>query len=504
VAHYEQALRYAERLDARTRAILLDELAYEYQLTDRIPQALAALESGLSLWRELGERLKEGDTWRWLSRASWFAGRGEDARRYADAALGVLENLPPSPELAMAYSNRAQLEMLASRSDPAIDFAQRAIALAEQLGKPAILSHAMNNLGTARLLQGDASGWGDLERSLEIAHRCGREEPVARAHVNLGVRAVVERRLERAVKYISAGIAYCDDHDLASFRLYLVAWRARAHLEDGDWDQATEDADRAVRDPRTSPVTRIPALLVLGLLRLRRGDPDAASPLEEARRLIGPMQELQRTGPLAAALAEAAWLAEDKDTIVREVLPVYTQTIALRDGWLAGELAAWLYRSGALDVKPMAIAEPYELEILGDWRGAAKAWAALGCTYDEAMIHTLYGEPTERRAALATFERLGASAVAQYLRKVLRAQGVRDVPRGAHETTRSNEFGLTRREAQVLRLLSDGRTNAAIAKRLFLSTKTVEHHVSAVLGKLGVATRALAIAKVRKRSEENG
>ena len=504
MAHYERALTYADRFDARARAALLDQLSYEYHITDQIERALGTLESGLALWRALGERLREGDTLRWLSRVSWFAGSGQDTRRYAEAAIAVLETLPPSPELAMAYSNRAQLEMLANRTDPAIEFAQRAITLAEQLGNSAILSHALNNLGTARLMRADAAGWADLDRALEIAQASGREEPIARAYVNLGARAVVQRRHDTALRCFNDGLRYCEDHDLNSYRLYLIAWRARARLESGDWQGATEDADLVVRDLRTSPVNRFPALLVLGLLRIRRGDPDAVSPLEEARQLVGPMQELQRTGPLAAAIAEAAWLADDKATIVREVLPVYTQAIELRDVWLGGELAVWLYRSGALAGPPAAIAEPYALEVSGDWRGAAKAWSALGCTYDEAMMLALYGDEAERRTALLRFDEMGATAVAQFLRKVLRAQGMRDVPRGASETTRQNEFGLTRREAQILQLVADGHTNALIAKRLFLSTKTVDHHVSAVLSKLGVATRALAIAMVRKRPDETG
>ena len=77
---------------------------------------------------------------------------------------------------------------------------------------------------------------------------------------------------------------------------------------------------------------------------------------------------------------------------------------------------------------------------------------------------------------------------------------MRGVPRGLRDSTRNNPHGLTKREAEILELLSEGLRNSSIAKRLFLSPKTVDHHVSAILAKLGVPSRAEAVALVRKKS----
>jgi DNA-binding NarL/FixJ family response regulator len=167
---------------------------------------------------------------------------------------------------------------------------------------------------------------------------------------------------------------------------------------------------------------------------------------------------------------------------------------------MKGELAAWLWRVGALDHQPTDILEPYALEISGDWRGAARAWEVLGCPYERAIVLSLYGAESEQREALSLFEQLGAAPAAQMLRKKMREQGVRGVPRGSRTSTRGNPFGLTRREAEILSLLSEGLRNSAIAKRLFLSTKTVDSHVSAILMKLGVPSRAEAVAMARKQS----
>ncbi|MCA1712124.1 MAG: helix-turn-helix transcriptional regulator [Actinobacteria bacterium] len=67
------------------------------------------------------------------------------------------------------------------------------------------------------------------------------------------------------------------------------------------------------------------------------------------------------------------------------------------------------------------------------------------------------------------------------------------MPRGPRSATRDDPFGLTARQREVLQLLTDGMTNAEIGGRLFLSERTVDHHVSAVLAKLGVETRRDAV-----------
>jgi DNA-binding CsgD family transcriptional regulator len=166
---------------------------------------------------------------------------------------------------------------------------------------------------------------------------------------------------------------------------------------------------------------------------------------------------------------------------------------------MKGELAAWLWRVAALEQQPADIAEPYALEISHDWQGAARAWRALGCPYEHACMLAWYGGEPEQREALAIFEGLGAAPAAHSLRKQMRAQGVRRIPRGSRMSTRLNSFGLTRREVEILALLSEGLRNSVIAKRLFVSTKTVDHHVSAILTKLGVPSRAQAVAMARQQ-----
>lgn len=125
--------------------------------------------------------------------------------------------------------------------------------------------------------------------------------------------------------------------------------------------------------------------------------------------------------------------------------------------------------------------------------GAATAWEELGCPYEQARA-LVDGDQEAQIAALAIFDQLGATPAAADLRQRLRATGLQHIPRGPRPATRDNPFGLTARQMDVLSLLAEGLTNAQISERLYLSPKTVDHHVSAVLTKLEVHSREAAAA----------
>lgn len=500
-AHYRAALRCAAGLPAAQTAALQEQLRYECYLTGAYEEALEAQRSALQIWRTLGDRVKEGDALTWLSRLIWHSGDGDGANRYCDEAIAILEALPPGPELALAYCDRSDLAMEAHQAELAIESAQRAIALATAVAADEIVCGAQTTLGTMRLIIGDTSGWADLNRSLQLALAAGLQREVASSYTNLLAMAVSRRQYEQAGAYLAAGLAYCEERDLDFALPYMLAYGARMKFEQGEWNEASADVEAVLRHPHTSAVTRIPALRTLAHLRVRRGDPDASGPVAQARALAGPTPELQRAGMLALVCAEEAWLAGDLAGVVREVGSVWDLARQRRDPRMNGELAAWLWRAGALDQPPPDIAEPYAQEISGDWRAAAAAWKMLGCPYEHASLLAWYGDEDEQRQALARFEQLGAAPAARSLRRQMRLKGVARIPRGSRTSTRLNPFGLTRREAEILALLSEGLRSSLIARRLFLAPKTVEHHVSAILAKLGVSSRAEAVARLRRQTE---
>lgn len=497
VSHYQSALQYAESLPPEEQARLNEKLSYECYLTGENERAVETRLRALRIWRELGARLREGDALRWLSRLARYGGRRNEATEYAQSAVTTLESLPASAELAMAYSNRAQLDLFAHELDVARRGVERALELARQCGSTEIVCHALATLGHLQLIAADDTGWDTLKRSLQLALEGGFHEHVARAYYNLSSRAVACRQYGLAGQYQAAGLEYCENHDLSSWRLCMVACSARARFEQGEWASCADDVDSVLRTPCAAPIARIPVLMILGHLRVRRGDPDPGSPLEEAGTLADSLQELQQIAALAAARAEAAWLSQDREGVIAAVKPVYKLARGTRDPRMNGELAVWLFRAQALDHRPTCVSEPHALELSGKWRAAAQEWKRLGCPYEQATLLALHGNESDKREALRIFEKLGASPASRALRKQLRDQGVKGVPRGARASTQNNPHGLTRREAQILALLSDGLRNSVIAKRLFVSEKTVGHHVSAILTKLGVPSRAEAVAVTR-------
>ena len=162
--------------------------------------------------------------------------------------------------------------------------------------------------------------------------------------------------------------------------------------------------------------------------------------------------------------------------------------------WERGATACWLRRTGSTRPARGDLAEPYRLELAGDWEETARLWGRLGCHYDAALaLHDAEHEPA-LRAALRTFTDLGASAAARITRQKMRQMGIRSIPVGPRTATRSHPLGLTRREHEVLGLVRAGHTNAEIAAKLVISPKTVDHHISALLAKLDAPTRDVAVA----------
>jgi DNA-binding CsgD family transcriptional regulator/tetratricopeptide (TPR) repeat protein len=490
-SHYRSLLVHAGSLDERERAELLEQLSYECYLTHHEVEAIGHRQATLAIWRRLGERLREGDALRWISRLQWFAGQNLEARAAAEDAIAVLATLPPGPELAMAWSNRSQLHMLAQETEEAIAWGTRAIELAQRLGDTAILAHALNNVGTAETLAGIPEGAAKLDESLRLSLEHGYGEHAARAYTNIGTGAVRLIDYPRAEQALEAGIAYATDRDLDAWRFYMLAWRARMRLELGEWSGAAEDAHAVLAFQGGPGVSRIPALAVLGCIRVRRGDPGAAALLEEARELALRTGEIQRIAPVAIARAEAAWLRGDAASTVEEVREALAM-MPPSEPWTRGELALALRRAGALDATPLSdIAEPYALQIAGDWPAAAERWERIGRPWELATALAMSDELDDLQRALSILTSLGDRALSATISARL------PPPRVPRVSTRLNPHGLTARELEILALVADGLRNSDIAARLSVSQKTVDHHVSAVLSKLGARTRGEAAAKFR-------
>ena len=494
------AVRESPRLPDPQRATLLVAYARACAACHRLDAALRARREALALHEAGADVLAQGQDLCEIARIEWFAGAIESGTAHAARAIALLEPIGAQRELAMACATMAQLHMLDESPAAAVAWGTRALATFEAIGDAEGLAHALNTVGFGELLAGGgAESWARIERSLAIAREHDMEDQVGRAYANLASLALVHRRLDALRDWCEEGIVHCEARDQDMFVALLRVRSAYGAMQRCEWQASLDELAQLDTLPTVTPLEAEQARHVRALIGLRRGDPAHdeywSEMLDGRRRLaVDPWY-----APQSVARAEAAWLRGDERAvawIASEALPA-----AVRSGerWRIGQLACWLARVGGMPAGFDApVSAPSAAELCGDARGAARAWAALGCRYDEAMA-LLGGNEADQREAIALFDALGALPAARVARRRLRDRGAGDVGRGPNRHARGDPLGLTARERQVLELLGRDLSNRDIAALLHRSERTVEHHVAALLAKLGAATRAGAVQAARRR-----
>jgi DNA-binding SARP family transcriptional activator len=409
-AQYARALRFGDHLPLGERTELLERYADECLLTAQVEQATEARRQSVDGRRAMGDRRGEGDGLVRLATCLWLTGHREESQTKVAEAITLLEPLEHGPGLAMAYSEMSRIRMLLVENDAAIDWGNRAIELAERLEATEVLVHALNNVGSAELAAGVASGATHLERSLRIAAEAGLEWHVARAYHNLSYFPQHQLRLDEAARWLEEGSAYCEEHELDSQLLRMRANLAELRVRQGRWDEALELGDWVLSRPEVA-FEEAP-LCARGLIRARRGEPDPWTPLDAALVLAESVGGLDILHPVACARAETAWISGDDDRAIAEVNAVLPLAQESGDIWYLGELASALLRAGAPLPELGALPEPYSLERGARWDCAAAAWEARGCPYEAALCLMRVETPDARRRAIHGLGALGAHAAA--------------------------------------------------------------------------------------------
>jgi DNA-binding CsgD family transcriptional regulator/tetratricopeptide (TPR) repeat protein len=488
-SHFRRSVEFADRLSLVDQAALFEDFASAAYLVGRMDDAFAAIRRAIRTNEELGDQEAIGRGTRILSRFHWYAGEGEAALEEGRAAVDILEPLGESVELAKAFSGLSQLAMLATHTEQAIAWGSRAVELSRRFGDDRTRAHALINIGSARMFL-DPDDTVDLLEGHSLADASGDREQATRALLNLGYANITWIRPGPARRFTDEAIAYARNYEVDGLLAYCMTMSAWLHLRAGNWEEAERIAKGEVDKGTT--VSQLLAKTVLAELAVRRGDTDAPRQLADLGEQADRTGELQRIGPVLAletewALTTGAPVPWERFARAKATL----EAIAGSVGWSGAGLAAWAAVVGIQLEVDERMPDPYVAMTKRDWAVAADAFGAVGWTYDRALMLSLLDNEQSLVEAIDIARRLGARPLEARLIGRLRELGM-TVPRRPRQTTLANPAGLTSRQLEVLELLSQGLTNAEIAERLFVSLRTAEHHVEAILTKLGVSSRRQA------------
>ncbi len=495
LAHFRALDRHLDRLPPTERAALAYDWARtEFRLdTDR---TVAVLDRAVKIHREVGDDLALARILAFSVRAYETHGRPETAEAASLESLAILESHPPGRDLAVALNQRAFLKLMQGDDHGAgIKLADRAIALATEAGDDLTLIRSLISKGAIAHSSVDRRAVTLVEDALMLAERGGHRSEQVSALVNLAGLAADIRDVGRAADFAQRAREAAVRYEFRHYETYALAMYSEILVWKGDW-AAAEDAATEVLG--SLPHSELIAVRMLALIQARRGRSETGVLLERMWEMAEASGELQHLDPGASVLAEYLWLTGKNDPVQIDRLQRALDR-SMRSGfvWPSGALAFWMWKLGLLDTVPERVSDFYRWIIEGEWERAADFWERRGVPYERGLA-LMHGDDSAKIRAVEIFETLGAKATADRVRMELSAGGVR-VPRGKARSTRDHAAGLTARQAEVFELVAEGLSNPEIADRLFLSYRTVENHVAAILMKLDVPNRDAAVALARRR-----
>ncbi|MGZ3777043.1 MAG: helix-turn-helix domain-containing protein, partial [Mucilaginibacter sp.] len=491
---YLTAIEYYQGNDKNKLIELYELYAYECYLTNKHKDAIIYTQKALNLWKEKNETEKIGNCMWFLSRLWWYDGNQKKSESFGVQAIEILDTQPSSKAKAMAYNNMAQLRSSLDQTAECIIWGQKAIAIAREFDDKDTLAHALISMGATTMMNPATmeNGVDSLRQGLQIAFENSFHEHGARVYMILSANWISLKEYEPAQKELDEGILYCEERDLDSHKLYMLSSKARLCLETGNWDEAYAIATTLLKSEDLLPVTRMGALNALATIKMRRGEQDAIVLLYEAKAMAFETTELQRIIPAFLALLEYEWLTGKSCFETEALSTALNMMVQLERFSKKSRLYFWLRKTGKDQLLPNGAydndTENYTNDILKD----VTLWEQWHCPYEQALA-LFEGSDADKKKALSMIQALGAGAVYEKMKLEMRSSGIKSIPRGIRKSTRANAAHLTARELDVLRSLKEGLQNKEIADKLFISAKTVDHHISSILLKLGVNSRMKAV-----------
>jgi DNA-binding CsgD family transcriptional regulator len=497
VEHYCRALEVSDAAALPDRAALFEALGQQRHLADDLEGALRAWQDAVATWRSVGDVRRQAGALVRLAITAFHLVHAISLGSAATAdAVRLLDGLPPGPEFAMACVASGKLAAMEFRNADAVAWGERLSVVAAE-APPAVRAMGLLTTGIGRAQDGDPTGLDLIADCIRLATAAGAEEEAGLGYFWLQLICVTRRWYRHLDRWYPEALAFTEDHGQEIWRQWLRAFQARALLDRGRWEEAELLAADVLHSAGVDDGRKMMSMVVLGRLRVRRGEPEPVRLLEQVHLTMSAAEPV--VGWMigsAAGLAEAAAYAGDAVRVRAITQPALGRAAVQREPWSLGELTYWLSFADEPVDPPADAAEPYRLQLAGCWAEAAAAWRRIGCPYEAALALADSGEVNAMGEALATFDRLGARPMRDVIARRLRRLGVRHVPRRP-SSGHGRKDGLSAREREVLALVADGLRNAEIAQALFLSIRTVEHHVAAVLRKLNLPDRMAAARYAR-------
>lgn len=494
-AQVARLLPHAAELGLEEQVELLELHASACGATDRLEEAVESLRAAVRLLQADEHRRRRAAA---LVRSAWLLCtlcRDEEASVALAEAGALVEQLPESTVHAFVHVIQGWKSY--ESGEHGLLLARSGESCARRHGASWIVAMAKGIAGLSLCSAGRmVAAEREIRASTEAAASLSQR---AFGPLHYGGGALEAFRLPRAERALHQASDFSREADFDFGWQLATAYQALVRFRQGRYEEAEAVARQVLEDSTASVMSRHRALLALGYLRIRRGDGDPGPYLDELAASITPATtRLAVVVTCSSARAEAALAAGDTETALAVTEAAYHRALEQGSAWQIAEMAYWRWRAGGDPQLPEGVDGPFARQLRGRPASAARRWRRLGCPFEEALALSETGEEAQLRQAYELFGSLGAAPAAATVAETLRRQGVRDLPLGPRPTTRANPAGLTSRELQVLGLLAEGLRNADIARRHRVSTRTVDHQVSAVLGKLGVRSQAEAVAEAMR------
>jgi DNA-binding CsgD family transcriptional regulator len=467
--------------DTHKLGILYEACAGECFRGAHVQEAIQYARQGLNMLRHDDVSADTAGVIHLLSLLYWFEGNGVEVARFSQQAVDALRPHTSSQLKIVAYATMAYVKRLAGRATEAHEFAATALAIAQQEKYPGNIAGSLAAIFLSgkdnRLLVGDP--FADVQQMVETAliSSCDRNDAIDDQ--------TVKTRNAVPADYFSldadeAGDFVCHEEAIFSIRQsHKLSWKAWTSLDQGNWTSAAAIVECLSKTAKLPVIHKVVSLLVLGTIKMRRGEEGVLDLLLEARLLAMKSMDVRRIVCCVAALLEYEWLTGNTIIGNQETDELSLLLLSSDDEVAKRKFAFWMAKAERGKHTQQSM-------------GAASMWEKERFPFEYALA-LFEGPDDNKRKAIIMVIDMGATAVYDRLKREMRKSGVKSVPRGMRRITRSNPAFLTARQLDVLDLLKDGLQNKEIASKLFISAKTVDHHISSILFKLDVNSRTKAV-----------